>query len=529
MCTRSFGSNPPRVDEEYDYEKANFEIHEDAQGNVFMKDLAMVTVSSREEVDALVQSGLKLCATHETKMDAVSSRSHTVFTIRIFQQKTGEVIYGMLNMVDLAGSERLKKSESDSQRLKEALHINSSLSAVGKVVMSLDPESGYNYIPYRGSKLTRLLQNSIGEERQLLYDLDRDDSPHEGALRRPRVNHINGSVADKDRRIRKLQDELSVLRRQLEGLRTEYNNKFVLTLNELGFDAEEITETGDIKFAASLEIVLRSMDAVLLLRIFLQLGKLRISRSSRRREKRMDEAKKDKEASRKALTDQRRRTAVLEDNLVQKTKEYERALASEEAKHRAEIKELLSRNPHSSSGSQEQTLWKRSASIGNMRADPAVDESKKREQQNEQVVENGQRSGLPPKNILADSTKRRHLKALVATDTNKHLQHFDCAHVYDDGKLVRPVSAPARRSKTTTYPSVLRDRVNQTVGSSDAEETIFSRSHTPTKSCPSISQTSKGPLDVVEFNRIKSLLEEEVRVCCTSVRLQPNAGVVLRG
>ncbi|KAF1773682.1 Kinesin-like protein [Phytophthora cactorum] len=176
----SFSSNPPKAEEDYDYEKAkgicsfglvcgyaikaNFEIHEDAQGRVFVKDLSMVTVTSREEADAIVQCGLKLRSTHETKMNAVSSRSHTVFTIHVFQQArdSDEVIYGMLNMVDLAGSERLKKSESDGQRLKEALHINSSLSAVGKVVMSLDPESGYNYIPYRDSKLTRLLQNSIG-------------------------------------------------------------------------------------------------------------------------------------------------------------------------------------------------------------------------------------------------------------------------------------------------------------------------------------------------------------------------------
>lgn len=104
-------------------------------------------------------------------------------------------------------SERLKKSESDGQRLKEALHINSSLSAVGKVVMSLDPESGYNYIPYRDSKLTRLLQNSIGSysvallpsyqvsayglsnrgllrRRQLLYDADRYDPSDQRQLRR---------------------------------------------------------------------------------------------------------------------------------------------------------------------------------------------------------------------------------------------------------------------------------------------------------------------------------------------------------
>jgi hypothetical protein len=180
---------------------------------------------------------------------------------------TDEIVYGQLNMVDLAGSERLKKSESDGQRLKEALHINSSLSAVGKVVMSLDPESGYNYIPYRDSKLTRLLQNSIGGNSYtiLIATIHPMKEHYEECLstlqfanrcrsvqNQPRVNHINGSVADKDRRIRKLQEELALLRRQLEGLRAEYNNRFVRVLNELGFDAEEITENGEIKFAVRL-------------------------------------------------------------------------------------------------------------------------------------------------------------------------------------------------------------------------------------------------------------------------------------
>jgi hypothetical protein len=54
---------------------------------------------------------------------------------------------------------------------------------------------------------------------------------------------------DKDRRIRKLQEEVSILRRQLEGLRAEYNNKFLTALNELGFDAEEVTENGEIRFS----------------------------------------------------------------------------------------------------------------------------------------------------------------------------------------------------------------------------------------------------------------------------------------
>ena len=71
---------------------------------------------------------------------------------------------GKLHLVDLAGSERLKKSESEGPRLREALHINSSLAALGKVVRALDPtRNGSNlHVPYRDDKLTRILQNALG-------------------------------------------------------------------------------------------------------------------------------------------------------------------------------------------------------------------------------------------------------------------------------------------------------------------------------------------------------------------------------
>ncbi|CAM9832113.1 unnamed protein product, partial [Pylaiella littoralis] len=151
------------------YLSMDLKIHEDVQGNVFVKasetrDLSLIPVTTLDEVLDIINLGLKVRATHETKMNQVSSRSHTVFTATVVQRDpcTDETMTGVLNLVDLAGSERLKKSASEGQRKIEALHINSSLTALGKVVMALDPSSGSTHVPYRDSKLTRLLQNSLG-------------------------------------------------------------------------------------------------------------------------------------------------------------------------------------------------------------------------------------------------------------------------------------------------------------------------------------------------------------------------------
>lgn len=101
-------------------------------------------------------------------MNERSSRSHSVFSLRIRGQNTltGEACEGSLNLVDLAGSERLEKSGAagDKDRLRETQNINKSLSALGDVVAALGEKGeGKNdkHIPYRNSKLTYLLQNSL--------------------------------------------------------------------------------------------------------------------------------------------------------------------------------------------------------------------------------------------------------------------------------------------------------------------------------------------------------------------------------
>jgi hypothetical protein len=145
---------------EQDYESQNLEIHQDANGTVFVKDLISVPVSSVEEVMEVVTVGVAKRRTHETAMNSVSSRSHTCFTLTVTQtdRRDNSVLVGHLHLIDLAGSERIAKSGSSGQRLQEAVMINSSLTGLGKVVVALNSGSATQHIPYRESKLTRLLQ-----------------------------------------------------------------------------------------------------------------------------------------------------------------------------------------------------------------------------------------------------------------------------------------------------------------------------------------------------------------------------------
>lgn len=111
-------------------------------------------------------------------MNEKSSRSHALFTIMIRRQRiipskeSGmdfddlEIITSKLHFVDLAGSERLKRSGAIGERAKESIHINIGLFALGNVISALGDKSlKASHIPYRESKLTRLLQDSLGGNR----------------------------------------------------------------------------------------------------------------------------------------------------------------------------------------------------------------------------------------------------------------------------------------------------------------------------------------------------------------------------
>ena len=132
-------------------------------GAAYVKGLSEFEVGSLEEVMEIVACGAKLRSTKAARAGAGGSRSHTVLTVTVqLHRGQGAPVVGRLSVADLAGSERIKKSHSEGQRFKEAVHINTSLSALAKVVQALSsPEAREPNVPYRDSKLTRLLRDVL--------------------------------------------------------------------------------------------------------------------------------------------------------------------------------------------------------------------------------------------------------------------------------------------------------------------------------------------------------------------------------
>ncbi|KAJ7010655.1 kinesin-4 isoform X2 [Populus alba x Populus x berolinensis] len=123
---------------------------------------------SSDDVLELMRIGLMNRAVGATALNERSSRSHSVLTIHVYGMdlETGAVLRGNLHLVDLAGSERVDRSEATGERLREAQHINKSLSALGDVIFSLAQKS--QHVPYRNSKLTQVLQSSLGGQAKTL-------------------------------------------------------------------------------------------------------------------------------------------------------------------------------------------------------------------------------------------------------------------------------------------------------------------------------------------------------------------------
>ncbi|XP_068455089.1 kinesin-like protein KIF21B isoform X3 [Clinocottus analis] len=167
--------------------KSSIKIHEDAGGSIYTTGVTSRLVNSKEELLQCLKLGALSRTTASTQMNATSSRSHAIFTIHLCQmrvcpqaaaqneaegldelngsiaQPEFETLTAKFHFVDLAGSERLKRTGATGERAREGISINCGLLALGNVISALGDQSKKGgHVPYRDSKLTRLLQDSLG-------------------------------------------------------------------------------------------------------------------------------------------------------------------------------------------------------------------------------------------------------------------------------------------------------------------------------------------------------------------------------
>ncbi|KAL8131058.1 hypothetical protein AgCh_007114 [Apium graveolens] len=156
--------------------RAPIQIRETANGGITLAGVTEAEVRTKEEMASFLLRGSLCRATGSTNMNSQSSRSHAIFTISMEQKRlslaagdmhdaTDDILCAKLHLVDLAGSERAKRTGADGMRLREGIHINKGLLALGNVISALGDEKKRKeggHVPYRDSKLTRLLQDSLG-------------------------------------------------------------------------------------------------------------------------------------------------------------------------------------------------------------------------------------------------------------------------------------------------------------------------------------------------------------------------------
>ncbi|XP_031436894.1 kinesin family member 3Cb isoform X2 [Clupea harengus] len=206
------------------------ELKENPETGVYVKDLLSVVTKSIKEIEHVMNLGNQSRSVGFTKMNECSSRSHAIFIVTIECCETGvdgedHIRVGKLNMVDLAGSERQSKTGVKGERFKEAAKINLSLSALGNVISAL-VDGTSTHIPYRDSKLTRLLQDSLGGNSKTVmvatigpasYNYEETITTLRYANRAKNIKnkpHINEDP--KEALLREFQEEIARLKAQLE-------------------------------------------------------------------------------------------------------------------------------------------------------------------------------------------------------------------------------------------------------------------------------------------------------------------------
>ncbi|XP_031686879.1 kinesin-like protein kif7 isoform X1 [Oncorhynchus kisutch] len=224
-------------------ETASKDIHirEDDKGNIVLCGVKECEVEGLDEVLSLLESGNTARHTGATQMNPHSSRSHTIFSVHMDQRSgssrahgnpttgTGpHVLSSKFHFVDLAGSERILRTGNTGERLKESIQINSGLLALGNVIGALgDPKRRGTHIPYRDSKITRILKDSLGGNAKTLMiacispssaDFDESLNTLNYAKRARNIqNRATVNCRGETDRVEGLEQQIRALRRALEN------------------------------------------------------------------------------------------------------------------------------------------------------------------------------------------------------------------------------------------------------------------------------------------------------------------------
>ncbi|KAJ6741700.1 CENTROMERE PROTEIN E [Salix viminalis] len=242
-------------------EHRKLQIHESTERGIYVAGLREEIVASPQQVLDLMQFGESHRHIGETNMNLYSSRSHTIFRMIIeSRDRTGDddssnscdaVRVSVLNLVDLAGSERAAKTGAEGVRLKEGSHINKSLMTLGTVIKKLSEgaESQGGHVPYRDSKLTRILQPALGGNANTaiicnitLAQVHTDETKSSlqfasRALRVTNCAHVNEILTDAAL-LKRQKKEIEELREKLQGSQSEHLGKEILNLRNTLLQSE---------------------------------------------------------------------------------------------------------------------------------------------------------------------------------------------------------------------------------------------------------------------------------------------------
>jgi kinesin family protein 15 len=221
-------------------ESKKMELREDLKKGVYVENMTKIAVQSAEDAEGLYLCGAKKRHVASSKANSVSSRSHAIFTIYIQVQEINEsgitaIKSSMLHIVDLAGSERQKNTEATGKMLQEAGNINKSLTHLGKTIRALVSKSENKrvHVPYRESKLTFLLKQSLGgnSKTSIIATVDpglKSYSETLSTLRfadRAKMIRNNAVINESSAgTVAQLQGQIQKLQLELQGLRVQQTN-----------------------------------------------------------------------------------------------------------------------------------------------------------------------------------------------------------------------------------------------------------------------------------------------------------------